>query len=154
MLYWTEGSKSKNTRGTIFTNTDPNLMLLYITLLRKCYNIEENKFRIWLRIYYYHSIKKVKNFWSKLLNIPLNQFIKNSIKKRGKTKRFRKNFAGICSVRYLDSNIRKELMETGSSLQKIVINAPVAQGIEHKAADFEVVGSTPARRTRSFGHEL
>lgn len=148
MLYWAEGSRSKHASGTQFTNTDPQLALLYITLLRKCYNINENKFRIWLRVHYYHSTRKTKKFWSELLNIPLNQFLKTSLKKRGKTKRFRKNFAGICTVRYNDGSIKKELIEIGSSLQKIITkNAPVAQRIEREIADFEVAGSNPARRT-------
>lgn len=147
MLYWAEGSRHKNA-STEFVNTDPNLMLLYVALLRKCYNINESKFSVRLRVHYYHSKRKVKNFWSKLLNIPLNQFSKVSIKKRSKTKRFRKNFAGICCVRYKDSNIRKELMEVGSSLQEFITkNAPVAQRIERKVADFEIAGSSPAGRT-------
>ena len=147
MLYWTEGDKYKNA-STSFVNTEPNLLLLYITLLRTCYNIDETKFSIRLRVHYYHSMKKVKNFWAELLNVPLNQFTKISIKKRSKIKRFRKNFAGICCIRYKDTAVKKELLELGSSLQRFIIkNAPVAQRIEHKAADFEVVGSTPTRRT-------
>ncbi len=126
MLYWAEGSKYKGVRNTEFVNTDPDLAFLYITLLRKCYDIDENKFSIWIRVHYYHSIKQVKNYWSKLLNIPLNQFYKVSIKKRSKTKRFRKNFIGICSIRYKNSIIGKELMETGRSLLKLIKNAPIA----------------------------
>ena len=148
MLYWAEGTRCKRGSGVIFVNTDPDLMLLFITLLRKCYSIDENKFSIWLRVHYYHSIRKVKSFWSKLLNVPLNQFIKVSIKKRSKTKRFKKNFAGICAIRSGNTNIRKELIEIGSTLQKLIIkNAPIAQWIERETADFEVVGSTPTGRT-------
>jgi len=127
MLYWTEGSRYKGVGNTEFINTDPDLALFYITLLRKCYNIDESKFSIRLRVHYYHSIKKVKNYWSKLLNISPNQFTKVSIKKRSKTKKFRKNFAGICSIRYKNSGVRKELIEIGSSLQKFTLkNVPVA----------------------------
>lgn len=148
MLYWTEGSKYKGVSKTTFINTDPNLLLLYITLLRKCYDIDESKFSIWLRVHYYHSIKKIKNFWSKLFNVPLSQFYKVSVKKRSKTKRFRKNFAGICSIHYKDSSIGKELLEIGRVLQKFICkNAPVAQWKEHLIADQKVVGSTPAGRT-------
>lgn len=146
MLYWAEGDKAK----LKFANTDPNLAKLYLTLLRKCYNIDETKLKIGLYVHYYHSIKKVKNFWSKVLNVSLVQFNKIYIKKRSKTKRFRKNFAGICFIYYGDSNIRKELLELGSALQKIIIkNAPVAQWIERLAADQKVAGSTPARRTNT-----
>lgn len=151
MLFWAEGTRCKNTACTVFTNTDPNLALLYITLLRKCHNTDENRFRIELHIHYYHSIKKVKNFWSKMLNVPLSQFNKVYIKKRSKTKRFRKNFAGICVIRYQNSNIKKELIELGSVLQKTITkNAPVAQRKEHLIADQKIAGSIPARRTRNL----
>lgn len=150
MLYWAEGTRGERGSGVTFVNTNPNLMLLFVILLRKCYNIDESKFRIWLRVHYYHSIKKVKSFWSKLLSVPLNQFIKVSIKKRSKTKRFRKNFAGICTIRYGNTNIRRELIEIGSTLQKLIIkNAPVAQWKEHLIADQKVAGSSPAGRTNA-----
>lgn len=148
MLYWAEGDKHKNACGTKFANTDPKLAKLYATLLRKCYDVDESKFRIGLHVHYYHSIKKVRNFWSRTLNIPVAQFHKVYIKKRSKTKRFRKNFAGICFIYYGNSKIRKELLELGFLLQKTITNnAPVAQGIERETADFEVAGSNPARRT-------
>ena len=150
MLYWAERSRSGKVSGTKLANTDPSLSKLYVTLLRGCYNIDETKFKIGLYIHYYHSIKKVKNFWSKTLNIPIAQFNKVYIKKRSKTKRFKKNFAGICFIYYGDSNIRKELIEIGSSLQKLITqDAPVAQWIEHLAADQKVAGSSPAGRTNA-----
>lgn len=127
MLYWAEGSKHKGACGTKFANSDPNLAKLYVTLLRKCYDINENKFSIGLHIHHYHHLKETRNFWSKTLGIPISRFYKVYIKKRSKTKRFRKNFAGICFVYYGDSKIRKELLEIGFALQKIITeNAPVA----------------------------
>mgnify|MGYP001576079178 CR=1 FL=1 len=111
MLYGAEGARYKGVSGLVFANTDPKMAKLYVTLLRKCYKLDESKFRIRLHIHYYHSIKKSKKIWSELLNIPLRQFNKVYIKKRSKTKRFRKNFGGICLISYLDSNIRKEVME-------------------------------------------
>lgn len=148
MLYWAEGDKSEKGSGIKFTNTDPNLARLYVTLLKKCYDIDENKFSVRLYLHYYHSIKKSKKFWSKTLNIPLSQFYnKIYIKKRSKTKRFRKNFAGICFIYYANTKIRKELLELGHYLEKIITkSAPVVQWIEHLAADQETAGSNPARR--------
>lgn len=123
MLYWAEGARYEGVSGLKFANTDPNLALLFLTLLRKCYKIDEKKLAIGLYIHHYHSIKDAKKFWSKLLNIPLTQFHKVYIKKRSKTRRFRKNFMGICFIYYGSSMIRKELMELASSLQKHIIKA-------------------------------
>ena len=150
MLYWAEGDKYNGVSRTKFANTDPNLAKLYLTLLRKCYNIDEAKIKVGLYVHYYHSIKKVKNFWSKILNVPLKQFGKVYVKKRSKTKKFRKNFAGVCFIYYGKSSVAKELLKLGLTLQKIITDdAPVAQWIERKAADFEAVGSTPTRRTNT-----
>ncbi|MDP2736315.1 MAG: hypothetical protein Q8O59_00835 [bacterium] len=116
MLYSAEGARYKGVSGLKFANTDPKMAQLYITLLRKCYKLDESRFRIRLHLHYYHSIKKSKKIWSNLLNVPLGQFNKPYIKKRSKTKRFRKNFIGICFIDYLDSNIRREIMEIFSQL--------------------------------------
>ena len=120
MLYWAEGAKYKGVSGLNFVNTDPKLLRLYITLLRKCYKINESKFRIRLHVHYYHKIKQVKDFWSKNLNVPLNQFNKVYIKKRSVTKRFRQNFRGICFVKYGDNKIRKELLGLGILLSALL----------------------------------
>ncbi len=118
MLYWAEGAKTPEGGVMKFANTDPQLMLLFITLLRKSYSLKEEKFRVGLYLHHYHSIKKVKKFWSKLLTIPLNKFYKVYIKKRSQTKRFRKNFVGICFLYYRDRKIQRELLELGHALQQ------------------------------------
>lgn len=117
-LYWAEGAKHKGVSGLKFVNTDPKLALFYITLLRKCYKLDEAKFRIRVHLHYYHNITAARNFWSELLQIPLGQFGRIYIKKRSKTKRFRQNFKGICLISYLDSAIRKELLEIAFQLQE------------------------------------
>jgi len=109
MLYWTEGTKA---RGTLaFANTDPSLVLLFLTLLRKCYEIDENKLRVRLHLHYYHKASKVKRFWSRLLNIPESKFGKIYFKPRSKTKRFRHNFMGVCSIKYYSEDLRFEILE-------------------------------------------
>lgn len=109
-LYWAEGAKHAKVSGLNFANTDPKMIKLFASLMRKCYVIDEKRFRVRLYLHYYHHIKKVRRFWSKLLDIPTVQFNKVYIKKRSKTKRFRKNFMGICFLKYSDSRIRKELL--------------------------------------------
>ena len=116
MLYWAEGSKYDKVSGTQFANSSPELSKLYISLLRKCYDLDEKKFRIRLHLHYYHKAKAVKLFWSKLLNIPLSQFASIYIKKRSKKKRFRKNFMGICFIYYTGNAIRIELLELAYAL--------------------------------------
>lgn len=126
MLYWAEGSK---TRGPLtFANTDPRLCLLYITLLRGGWKIDESKLRMRLHLHYYHPIKKTKEFWSNLLGINQDKIGKIYIKPRSKSKKFRHNFAGICFIRYYDENLRNEILDWAFQIgDKITGYVPVAQ---------------------------
>ncbi len=127
MLYWAEGSK---VRGILqFANTDPKLILLFVNLLRSCYKLDESKFRIRLHLHYYHRVKKVKKFWSELLNIPLSQFSKIYRKSRSKEKTFRRNFGGICFVKYNSVYLKEKIVQYAYALgEKMVgkVNVPVA----------------------------
>ena len=127
MIYWAEGSK---TRGTLqFANTDPKFILLFITLLRKCYELDEVKFRVRLHLHHYHKVKEAKRFWSNLLDIPANQFGKIYRKSRSKEKTFRRNFGGICFVRYNSVYLKEQVIQYAYALgEKITgtVDVPVA----------------------------
>lgn len=122
MLYWAEGSKG---RGQVeFANTDPVLSVLFVTLLRKSYKIDEERLHVRLHLHYYHKIKETRKIWSELLKIPESKFGKIYIKKRSKTRKFRQNFAGICFIKYYSESLRFEILERARLIsQKIV---PVA----------------------------
>lgn len=127
MLYWAEGTKVKGVLQ--FANTDPRLILLFVTLLRSCYKLDESKFRIRLHLRYYHKAKKVKKFWSELLNIPLIQFNKTFRKSRSKEKTFRRNFGGICFVKYNSVYLKEKIIQYAYALGKKMtgkVNVPVA----------------------------
>lgn len=127
MLYWAEGQKLPE-RGTPvkFANTDPKLVLLFLTLLRNCYQLDKTKLRIQIHVHWYHNQRKVQRFWSKLLSVDESLFNKIYVKQRSKTKRFRKNFAGICFVIYYSVNLRREIVETGYNIaERITGRIPV-----------------------------
>lgn len=112
MLYWGEGGK---TIGPMkFTNTDPELVLLFLNLLRRHYRVDEGRLRIGLQIHPYHNEKELVEFWSTRLSIPVSQFWKVYIKQRsGKRKEYRRNFYGICNLHYSSTAIQRELMALG-----------------------------------------
>lgn len=127
MLYWAEGSK---VRGMLsFANTDPRLMLLFITLLRSCYHLDESKFRVRFHSHWYHKEKRVKKFWSELLKIPESQFTKTYHKKRSKEKVFRKNIGGICFLIYNSDYLREQIVHYSYALGEQItgrVRVPVA----------------------------
>lgn len=116
MLYWAEGSKYEGVGALRFVNTDPKMALFYISLLRKCFPIDEPRVRIRLHVHHYHDKKKALEYWSTLLKVPQTQFGKLYIKKRSKQRRFRKNFMGICFIYYPGNAIRIELLELAYAL--------------------------------------
>lgn len=122
MLYWAEGSKGRGT--LVFANTDPKLVLLFLTLLRKNYPIDEEKIRVRLHLHWYHPVRQTRSFWSKLLGISESKFGKILIKKRSVSKRFRKNFAGICFIKYHSEYLRYEILEQAQAIANRIV--PVA----------------------------
>jgi len=118
VLYWAEGSKYEGVSGLRFVNTDPALMQLYVSLLRQCYEIDEEKFRMRLHLHYYHKKREARDFWATTLSISPSQCTSVFVKKRSRKKRFRKNFMGICFINYSNGDIREELLALGKELQK------------------------------------
>ncbi len=125
-LYWAEGAKSGS--SIKFVNVDPRMHLLFITLLRECYLVNEDKLRLRLHLHYYHRARKAKHFWSSLLNVPETQIGKIYWKKRSREKVFRRNEAGICTIGYNSVRLQEEILRYAYSLGERI--APVAQRIE------------------------
>lgn len=118
LLYWAEGAKT-HPSGFKFANTDPALALLFLTLLRGTIPIDEKKIKIYLHCHHYHNIAEIRKFWSKVLDVPISQFAKVHLKSRKKTKRKRKNFAGICFIRYGKGaeELKQELLSVARAIQ-------------------------------------
>lgn len=117
MLYWAEGGKQEG--NLKFTNTDPDLVLLFLSLLRKSYPLDETRLHIARLIHSYHDQSTLINFWSEKLDIPPSQFWKTYIKPRsGRKKQYRRNFYGICNLHYASTPIQRELLALGRALGK------------------------------------
>jgi hypothetical protein len=79
MLYWAEGSKSRNVMS--FSNTDPDLLQLFIRFLRDvmCVANEDITFYVRLNSSSMPSIEQVKKFWRDKLGLSEENFRKISI---------------------------------------------------------------------------
>ena len=124
MLYWAEGTKHDK-GGLVFTNTDPRLSYLFLTLLRRTFTLDESRLRIRLHLHEYHDQAKAIAYWSKLLDIPASQFQSIYVKKRNPSRKFRQNFMGICFIKYGDSQMRRKVLSYAYAIQAQL--APVAQ---------------------------
>lgn len=109
LLYLTEGAKNRS-GGLMFGNSDPQIIQLFLRLLRKVFPINETKFRCTVQCRADQDIEKLDKFWSAVTKIPLGQFYKARIDQRTIGKPTRKiGYMGVCRIDYLSANVYNEL---------------------------------------------
>lgn len=108
MLYWAEGYKiGKNTVD--FANSNKLMLLVFLNALRKIYNVQESKIKIYLYCFSNQDQQDLLNFWSKTLNIPLSQFTKPYIKSGSLNKNNHYMSQGLIHIRYSDTRLLTEI---------------------------------------------
>jgi hypothetical protein len=120
LLYWCEGSKYPSTNRISFTNSDPALVKTFIALLRKGFDIKENKFRVILQVHATQNYEVVLDYWSNLLSIPKDQFYTPTIT-RPMMRRKRMNYMGTGTVKYYDVKLLLNLMGIYESFGRIQV---------------------------------
>lgn len=103
MLYWGEGTKSGNC--VTLSNSNMEMIVLYLKFLRNICGVSENRLRILLHIYSDHDEEKIKNFWSRITKIPLSQFSKTFIHNRNGGTYKKNSEYGTISLRYSDKKL-------------------------------------------------
>ena len=75
-LYWAEGFKNKHEKRLGFCNSDPKMILFYLKWLKEALGVEVKNItaRVSLNASYKDKESEIKNYWSKLTNIPSEQF--------------------------------------------------------------------------------
>jgi len=115
-IYWCEGIKNPS-YGMTFINSDPHLMELFISLLRKSFVIREEKFKPLLHLHSYHEASREIDFWSKVTRISKSQFLKPYIKPNTR-KRIRNDYHGCLSLRYFNADLGRQMLALGKALLK------------------------------------
>ena len=90
MLFWAEGSKSRN--AVKFSNSDPAMMGFFIRFLRAYFEIAEQRFRVWCNLHADHAERQreVEDFWlvtlalhrSCLTKSTVNLYSRSTLRKR------------------------------------------------------------------------
>jgi hypothetical protein len=90
-LYWAEGGK--NQRKTVFINSDPKMILLWIKWVTTCLNIPKERLTCRLEIneIYNSELNNMEKYWSDLTVIPKTQFTKASLKHSQSKKIYQNN---------------------------------------------------------------
>lgn len=118
ILYMAEGTKRASGNVT-FGNSDPEIIALFLRLLRNTFDIDESKFRCTLQARADQDIAGLERFWSEVTQIPADKFYKARIDPRSLGKETRKKvYKGVCRIDYLSSELLCELMVIGSMLKR------------------------------------
>lgn len=110
MLYLGEGSKWQSYRGLSLGNSDPEVITLYINLLKHCYGIPQEKMRARLQLREDQDVAELEAYWSAVTGLPTSQFYKTYKDRRtaGKpTKRC--DYRGVCVIICSSTTIQLEL---------------------------------------------
>ncbi len=123
LLYWCEGCKYPGSNKIEFVSSDETMQTTFIKLMRIAYaeELDESKFRVMLQLHTTHNINSQINYWSKLLDIPVSQFIKPHLTiKTGS--RYRSIYNGTCNLRYFDYRLLLRIMGTYAHFSKQFMN--------------------------------
>ena len=112
MLYLGEGAKSLDRGSLRFGNSDPFVIGLFLNLIRKCYKVDEKKFRCTILCRADQNIGDLEKFWLKITKIPKSQFYKTRIDARTIGKPSKKlDYKGVCVIDYFSADIFLDLMQ-------------------------------------------
>lgn len=113
MLYWAEGSRyrpEKSTYNVEFTNSDPEMVKVFLDFLRQICGIDEKKLRGYLYYYDGQNVEELKRFWSETTKIPVEQFTKPYF--RENTPNIHNKLArGVMHLRYSDVRLLKQIYQ-------------------------------------------
>lgn len=111
ILFAAEGSRNIKRACVIFGNSDPEIIQLFLRLLRTCYQLDEKKLRCTVQHRADQDPAKLAKYWTKVTGIPISQFHKALMDPRtiGKPTE-RKTYMGVCRITYFSARILLDLV--------------------------------------------
>ena len=107
MLYFGEGAKSG---GTSLASSDPTILKFVLTVLRRNYQIHTNMVRCDLHLRMDQNAQELKQYWAKILNVPIEQFKYVAHDKRSIGKATYEHYKGVCVISCGNMAIQRKLM--------------------------------------------
>ena len=91
LLYWAEGNK----KGFIFTNTDEDMIRLFLSIVRSYFGVRNNHIIVMARIARHADSQRVKLYWKKVTGVPIKN-IRTDVNRHNNKSRAK---YGICRIR-------------------------------------------------------
>lgn len=107
-LYLGEGSKKKI--ETSIGSSDPRILKIFLAGLVNIYKIDINKIKCELYLRADQNPDKIKHYWSRILNLPINNFKHISIDKRTKGTKTYPFYKGVCNLKCGNVAIQRKLV--------------------------------------------
>lgn len=108
MLYLGEGSKTKS--GTTMGSSDPLILKFFINSLLKNHDVNIKKIKCALHLRADQDPELLKQYWSKQLGIPLENFTSPSIDLRTKGRPTYPTYNGVCVVNCGNIALQRKLI--------------------------------------------
>jgi hypothetical protein len=112
MLYWAEGSRSRN--SIRFTNSDPEMIRFFLRFLRVYFGVPDAKVRVTCNLFADHLERRqeVERFWLETLQLPRSCLCKstvNTYSKYSQKKRRNKLPFGTCRIAVHDTQLTQHI---------------------------------------------
>jgi hypothetical protein len=121
MLYMGEGSKWKSHRGMSLGSSNPEIVKLYVNLLRICYDISPEKLNCRLQHRADQDPKNLQAYWSKLTGVPVKRFYPPYSDKRTVGKKTKNpDYKGVCVVSGGSTKYQLELEKIAEAISRAV----------------------------------
>lgn len=129
MLCLGEASKYNPKTRSSFSlgNSDPRIIILFLQLLKICFNFNIEKVRCTVQCRADQDTKKLEDYWLKLTKIPKRLFYKTRIDPRTKGKPTKKiTYKGVLRIDYFDRKVQLQLESLANLIYNQIISGPVA----------------------------
>lgn len=108
ILYLGEGYKGST--GTGIGSSDPKILRLFLASLEQVYNFDIKSIRCELNLRADQSPEEEKKYWSKTLDIPIENFKQATLDKRTEGRKTYSHYHGVCQLRCGRVDIQRRLM--------------------------------------------
>lgn len=128
-LYWAEGykrpviirGKTKTSHRVSLTNSDPELICIFLNFLRNVCEIPNEKITIWIRYFEHQDPAYLLSFWQKKCNIPYSNFRK-TLQTVSISSQYKKSYNslpfGVAQISVNNTNLYHKIMGLISGIAK------------------------------------
>lgn len=109
MLYWGEGSQWSGEKIVDFANSNPGMIEVFLSFLRRIFQIDESKLRAYLYCYRNQDAQKLVKYWSQVTKISVSQFTKPYVRQDFKAEKDGKMKYGLVHIRYNDKKLLNQI---------------------------------------------